>query len=59
MARIILLAISALFILSCGNANNPDPYTKDSTAGKTNTVSGTPDTLHVTDTGVLRRDTLR
>jgi PBP1b-binding outer membrane lipoprotein LpoB len=59
MARIILLAVAALFILSCGNANNPDPYTKDSTAGKTNNVTGMPDSLHATDTGVIRRDTLR
>ncbi len=58
MGRIILIAALVVFTLSCGNRENPDSYTGDSTAGKTSTVSGLPDSAMVSDSATRLSDSI-
>jgi hypothetical protein len=58
MGRIFLIAAIGIVLVSCGNQHNPDPYTRDSTAGKTSTVSGVPDSAMVHDSATRLSDSL-
>jgi hypothetical protein len=55
MKKLYLSGALYLLITACGGkSTNPDPYTKDSTAGQVNSVSGQPDSIGIVDTGAVR-----
>ncbi|MBV9987802.1 MAG: hypothetical protein JO301_08985 [Chitinophagaceae bacterium] len=59
MLRILISIFCALPVLSCSSAGDPKPVAKDSSAIKSGNLTGTPDSIPLSDTATMHRDTLR